>query len=67
MISTLTVTGRLTQISMLFNNWITNITSFMASKSATHSASELDKVMLYCGYIFITPVHLKCIAQSHLH
>ena len=46
MLSIVTMTGSLTEMYMLHNNWIMNLTSFTATKSATHSALELDKVML---------------------
>ena len=48
--STFTMTGSITKIVMLHNDWITYIVSFMASKSATQSASELQKVMLLFAF-----------------
>ena len=39
-----------TEILILCNNWIMNITVFTTSKSAIHSATELDRVMLYCAF-----------------
>ena len=47
-LSMLTKTGSLTDMFMLHNHCITKITSLTASKSATHTASELDSVMLLC-------------------
>ena len=47
MLSTLTVTGNLIEIFMLFSNWIMNIISFAASRSVTHSASELNNLMFF--------------------
>ena len=46
MFSTLTMIGSLTENFMLHSNWTTNITFYRASKSASHLASELNKVML---------------------
>ena len=37
-----------TEIFMLPNNWITNITSLTTYRKATHSTSELDSIMFCC-------------------
>ena len=49
-LSTLTVTGYLKAICMLPNNCIMNITSLTASDKAMYSASELERVMLFCNF-----------------
>ena len=49
-LSTFIIAGSLTAVFMIFNNWITNITSFAALDSTTHSAPQLDRVMLLCAF-----------------
>ena len=49
-LSTFTMTGSLTRISMLHNNWIMNVISFTASKRAIHLVSELNRVMFLCAF-----------------
>ena len=44
---TFTVTGYLTAIFMLLNNWTTNITSLTASDKAIYSASDLEREILF--------------------
>ena len=57
-VSILTMTGSLTKMIVLHNNQSTNITSFIAFKSATHSASELEGVILLFPSISKIQVHL---------
>ena len=48
--STFTVTRSLTKIFMLLNNWTMNRASLTAYDNATHSASELNSIMLFCTF-----------------
>ena len=57
-LSTLTITGSFLNLCAS-QNGIMNITYFTASEGATHSASELDRVMLLCAFDFQETVHLK--------
>ena len=47
---TLTITGSFTEIFMLPNNLMINITSLTASDKATHSAYELDSFTIFWAF-----------------
>ena len=64
---TLTMTWSLTENFMLCNNWIMNMISFTASKSANHFAYELNSSCFTVTLIPMMLVQLKCKAENHLH